>query len=151
MRVKSSITFYFENTSTIPFPKKQTREWIVFIIHNEKRVEGVINIIFCDDETLANYNIKYLAHDTLTDIITFDYSDFTEKISGDIFISLDRVRDNAMRYGVKFETEFYRVIFHGILHLLGYDDKSSISKKQMREREDFYLNFFKIDYISNNV
>lgn len=142
MKVTGRISFHFENIKAIPFPRKQTREWIVFIIHNENASLDCLNFILCDDSTLLDYNIKYLSHDTLTDIITFDYNEIGGGITGDIFISIERVRENASKFNVDFRREFYRVIFHGLLHLVGYDDKDRISKKRMREREDFYLDLF---------
>lgn len=151
MKVTTRISFYFENIKTIPFPRKQTREWIVFIIQNEKATLDCLNFILCDDSTLLTYNIKYLSHHTLTDIITFDYSEIDGGITGDIFISLERVRENASKFKVDFRREFYRVIFHGVLHLVGYDDKDSISKKRMREREDFYLDLFIDHHKSKDV
>lgn len=100
---------------------------------------GAINIIFCSDSYLLEINQKYLQHDTLTDIVTFDYCD-DKYIAGDIYISLDRVEENAIKYKESFDREFHRVIFHGILHLLGYGDKSKEEEKEMRAKEDFYLN-----------
>lgn len=100
---------------------------------------GAINIIFCSDSYLLEINQKYLQHDTFTDIVTFDYCD-DKFIAGDIYISLDRVEENAIKYKESFEREFHRVIFHGILHLLGYGDKSKEEEKEMRAKEDFYLN-----------
>jgi probable rRNA maturation factor len=100
---------------------------------------GAINIIFCSDSYLLDMNQKYLNHDTLTDIITFDYCDDIF-VSGDIYISFERVEENARNFNESFDREFHRVIFHGILHLLGYGDKSKDEEKEMRAKEDFYLN-----------
>ena len=97
-----------------------------------------LSFIFCDDMELLNKNSKYLNHDTLTDILTFDYSE-NNNISGDIYISIDRVKENAKTYKVTFENELDRVMIHGVLHLLGYKDKSKKDQKAMREKEDFYL------------
>ena len=103
-----------------------------------KQVVKDLNFIFCDDEFLFEINNTYLRRDSLTDIITFDYSN-KNNISGDIFISIDRVKANALSFNESFEDELKRVIIHGVLHLLGYKDKSKKEKKIMREKEDFYL------------
>lgn len=98
-----------------------------------------INIIFCTDAYLAKLNTKYLRHKTLTDIITFQYSTPEEPLEGDVFISIPRVRENCRKFNVPFETELSRVMVHGILHLLGYSDKSSVQKAKMQLKEDAYL------------
>ena len=97
-----------------------------------------IQFVFCSDVYLLELNQQYLHHDTLTDIITFDYRE-GKKISGDIFISIDRVRENAGKFNVLFKEELHRVMIHGILHLCGYKDKDKKSKMLMTEKEDFYL------------
>lgn len=101
-----------------------------------------INFIFCSDSFLLSLNKKYLHHDTLTDILTFDYSTDKKKISGEIFISIDRVKENAKKFKVAFSNELHRVMIHGILHLLGYKDKSKAKKTRMRQKEDYYLSLF---------
>ena len=116
-------------------------KWLEQIIIREKKVTGDIVCVFCDDKYLLEKNIKYLNHDYLTDVITFNYcEDIT--ISGDLLISVERVRENAKHYNVSFFTEIKRVIVHGLLHLLGYDDKTNSSKQEMTEKEDFYLNLY---------
>jgi|TARA_B100001093_G_scaffold520499_2_gene616930 rRNA maturation RNase YbeY len=116
-------------------------KWLEQIIIREKKVSGDIVCVFCDDKYLLEKNIKYLNHDYLTDVITFNYcEDIT--ISGDLLISVERVRENAKHYNVSFFTEIKRVIVHGLLHLLGYDDKTNSSKQEMTEKEDFYLNLY---------
>lgn len=115
-----------------------TSKWISKVIQNEKFTEGEINYIFCSDDYLLKKNIKYLKHNTLTDIISFDYS-MGHVISGDIFISIDRVNDNANDFKTTFDEELHRVIIHGVLHFIGYKDKTSDEKKLMREKEDHYL------------
>lgn len=109
--------------------------WITKIIahHNCKKEE--ISYVFCDDEYLHRLNVQYLNHDTLTDIISFDYS-IGKTISGDIFISVERVEDNAKDFDVDFNTELYRVIIHGILHYCGFKDKTEDDAKLMRAKED---------------
>src|SRR6185312_7511210 len=99
-----------------------------------------LNYIFCSDSYLLQINQQYLDHDTYTDIVTFDNSDIAKTITGDIFISIDRIRENASKFGVTEANEVHRVIIHGALHLLGYKDKSPADKKKMTLKEDFYLN-----------
>jgi len=116
-------------------------KWLEQIIIREKKISGDIVCVFCDDKYLLEKNIKYLNHDYLTDVITFDYCE-DRTISGDILISVERVRENAKSYNISFFTEIKRVIVHGLLHLLGYDDKTNSSKKEMTNKEDFYLNLY---------
>jgi rRNA maturation RNase YbeY len=97
--------------------------------------------VFTDDEYLLEVNKQYLNHDYFTDVITFDYSDFPD-VSGDVRISLDRVKDNALSMDLTYELEFYRVVFHGVLHLCGYKDKKKEDVLLMREKEDFYIQRF---------
>lgn len=117
------------------------KKWISATINKEKRKEGDITFIFCSDEYLLHINKQYLQHDTYTDIITFDYSerDSAQPISGDIFISIERVKENAEKFSTTFENELHRVIIHGVLHLLGYKDKTKAAKAQMTSKEDYYL------------
>ena len=107
-------------------------------INTENKELGEINYIFCDDQYLLKKNQEYLQHDTFTDIITFDYTE-KNRLSGDIFISIERVKENAINFAVPFETELKRVIIHGILHLIGYKDSSDEDTKTMRSKENFYL------------
>ena len=116
-------------------------KWMKQVVIQEKKIFGEIVCIFCDDKYLLEKNIKYLNHDYLTDVITFNYCE-DRTVSGDILISVERVRENAKSYNVSFFTEIKRVIVHGLLHLLGYDDKTNSSKKEMTEKEDFYLNLY---------
>ena len=118
--------------------KSAVKIWVKETIAKEGKISKDINFIFCDDRFLNEKNKTYLGHDSFTDIITFDYSD-RDLISGDIFISIDRVRENAPINNDPFENELSRVIIHGILHLLGYKDKGKKEKEIMREKEDFYL------------
>jgi rRNA maturation RNase YbeY len=112
--------------------------WISETIKSENCEIDEISYIFCSDEYLLEKNIKYLNHDTLTDIISFDYS-VGKRISGDIFISIDRVKDNAKTFKTNFDNELHRVIIHGILHYCGYKDKTKEDKLLMRSKENFYL------------
>ncbi len=113
-------------------------KWIDETIKNEGFETGDINYIFCDDDCLLEKNIKYLKHNTLTDIISFDYSE-KNLIAGDIFISVDRVKENASDLGQLFEDELYRVMIHGVLHYCGYKDKTEKEQDEMTGKEDYYL------------
>ncbi|MDO6801023.1 rRNA maturation RNase YbeY [Wenyingzhuangia sp. 1_MG-2023] len=113
-------------------------DWISQSIIKEGFQEGDINYIFCDDEYLHKLNVEFLDHDTLTDVISFDYT-MGKLISGDIFISIERVRDNAIDLNISFEDELPRVIIHGVLHYCGFKDKSDDDAKMMRYKEEEYL------------
>ncbi|WP_420401421.1 rRNA maturation RNase YbeY [Flagellimonas sp.] len=119
-------------------------DWIEKVVSSEAFVCGEIDYIFCSDEYLLNLNQEYLNHDTFTDIITFDYTD-TNLISGDIFISVDRIRDNATKFDVAFENELKRVMAHGVLHLMGYKDKGRNEAKVMRQKEDEKIKLFHVE------
>ena len=118
--------------------RHKLRRWLESVATKEGRILGEINIIFCSDEYLLDINKKYLNHDYYTDVITFDYSE-GNVISGDIFISVDRAKENAQTYNQTFNKELNRVIVHGILHLIGYNDKTENEQKIMRQKEDYYL------------
>ncbi len=113
-------------------------EWLRSCITKELKKEGEIQYIFCDDQYLVEKNVKYLNHNTLTDIISFDYTVGTI-LSGDIFISIERVKENAKEFNEEFLTELCRVMIHGILHFCGYKDKTEHEKEIMRKKEDYYL------------
>ncbi len=113
-------------------------QWISNTILEEGFNEGEINYIFCDDAYLLGLNIEFLDHDTLTDIISFDYT-LGQLISGDIYISVERVRDNAKDFEVSFENELSRVMIHGILHYCGFQDKSESEEAEMRLKENYYM------------
>lgn len=132
------IFFHCEDVDfTLPNETK-TIEWLTQIITNEKKITGNISYIFCSDEHLLTINKEYLNHDYYTDIITFDYTD-KGIVSGDIFISIDRIKDHANDYKVTFENELYRVIAHGVLHLIGYNDKTDEEQELMTKMEDTCL------------
>lgn len=136
----SNITFFNEEIVFILKNKQVLKDWISQVISAEKRKKGEISFIFCNDEYLSKINIQYLNHDTLTDIITFDNTeDYQGKISGDIFISIERVKENAEKLNISFVNELNRVMIHGVLHLLGYKDKTKAEKAQMRQKEDYCL------------
>ena len=134
------ISFNYETDFKLSHESKIS-EWISNVIRSENCIEGDINYIFCDDEYLHKINVEYLNHDTLTDIISFDYS-VGKKLHGDIFISVERVVDNAKDFNVEFDEELRRVLVHGVLHYCGYKDKSNEDKKVMRSREDHYINVY---------
>ena len=119
-------------------------EWISAVILSEDKKEGEINYIFCDDDYLHKINVEYLQHDTLTDIISFDYSVGNE-LNGDIFVSVERVRENAQEFNVSFEEELRRVIIHGVLHYCGYKDKSEEDEQLMRSKEDEKMKLFHVE------
>ncbi|MFB9120191.1 rRNA maturation RNase YbeY [Bergeyella porcorum] len=132
------LNFFFENIENLSINENIT-SWIEYIITHEGKKLGDINYIFCDDEYLLKINQDYLQHDYYTDIITFDYVK-GKKISGDIFVSVTRVSENAPLLSKSFEEELHRVLAHGVLHLCGYKDKTEAEIKEMRSKEDFYLN-----------
>ena len=113
-------------------------QWISNTITNEGFSEGEINYIFCDDAYLIDLNIEFLDHDTLTDIISFDYT-LGKLINGDVYISIERVRENADDFEVTFENELSRVMIHGILHYCGYKDKTEAEEAEMRSKENYYI------------
>ncbi|WP_350293360.1 rRNA maturation RNase YbeY [uncultured Croceitalea sp.] len=119
-------------------------DWINKLITSQGSFLGNLSYIFCDDAFLLDINLKYLNHDTLTDIITFDYSE-DNTISGDIFISIERVNENATKFKVDFEEELLRVMSHGILHLLGYNDKTDDDKDLMRKKENEMMRLFHVE------
>src|SRR5690606_33829749 len=118
--------------------------WLSEVIETEAKEEGVINDIFCDDDYLYEINVQYLEHETLTDIISFDYT-LGNLISGDIFNSIERVKDNAQDFGVSFEEELKRVMVHGILHYCGYKDKTEADEKLMRAKEEEKMKMFHVE------
>jgi probable rRNA maturation factor len=135
----ASIRFFAEDVQfKIPHPRKTTN-WIKETIQKEKKEQGNVNFIFCSDEYLHSINIQYLNHTTYTDIVTFDSSETKGLIEGDIFISVERIQENASKFNTSFDEELHRVIIHGVLHLIGYSDKGSTKKAQMKRKEDTYL------------
>lgn len=118
--------------------EEELSKWISSVIASEEFREGDINYIFCDDDYLHKLNIEFLNHDTLTDIISFDYT-VGKELHGDVFISIDRVKENANDFDVSFEDELNRVLVHGVLHYCGYKDKTKEDAKLMRDKENHYL------------
>lgn len=129
------VKFFFEQ-------REKVKSFIMELFKKEDKQVDAINYIFCTDEYLLSLNVAYLNHDTYTDIITFFYSEKDEPVTSDIYISIERVRENAKKYNTTFKNELLRVIFHGALHLCGYKDKTEIEKTKMREMEELYLNYF---------
>lgn len=137
------IQFFAEDVEyDLPNPTK-TKRWLRFVIESEGYVLTQLNYIFCSDEYLLNMNRERLHHDYFTDIITFDISENEKEIEGEIYISTHRVTENALSLDVKFEEELRRVIVHGVLHLVGYNDGDETSTLRMRTKEDFYLKNYK--------
>ena len=129
------IQFFIQDISYNIKHKKHLRQWIHQVAVSYNKEIGNISFILCTDDYLLSLNQSYLHHDTYTDIITFDYTD-GDKISGDIYISLERIQENAVSYAVSLDDELYRVMIHGILHLIGYNDDSVSAKKIMRDEEN---------------
>ena len=136
------IQFFCEDIKFNLSQKRLYKTWIKQIAESEHRTLGDLNIIFCSDSYLLELNQKYLSHETFTDIITFDYGK-ASKISGDIFISIERITENATVFKVDFEDELLRVIAHGILHLCGYKDKQKTDKTIMTDKENDSIKLFK--------
>lgn len=132
------VRYFFEDTDYQFKPKRFTSSWLKTVAESEIRKLGDVNIIFCSDNYILDINQRYLQHDYFTDIITFDYCD-GNILSGDLFISVESVRENALEYGTEFDEELNRVIVHGILHLVGYDDHAEDDIVVMRSKENYYL------------
>ena len=134
-----AILFFSEDTLFKPKQKAELRKWVNNCVMAEGFKIQEINFIFCTDDYLLEINKNYLDHDTYTDIITFDNGEQNGKVLGDIFISVDRINENAAKFGVSERDELHRVMIHGVLHLLGYTDKDKKTKAQMTDRENHYL------------
>lgn len=137
------IEFFSEDVEFELNNPEQVAEWIADIIERHERELSNLTYIFCSDEYLHEINVEYLDHDTLTDVITFNNADEEGIIEGDVFISIDRVRDNALDHGTSFDDELHRVIIHGVLHLLGFKDKTEEQEALMRKEEDSSLSLRK--------
>lgn len=132
------ISYYFQDTDFKFRDRRRTNEWLKLAAESEIRRIGNISIIFCSDNYVLDINQKYLQHDYFTDIITFDYCE-GDRLSGDLFISVDSVRENSVEFVTEFKDELNRVIIHGLLHLVGYDDHTEKDIKLMRSKENYYL------------
>ncbi len=137
--MSKTIFFHTEEINFIIKNKKGLRIWLSELAETEQKIIGELNYIFCSDEYLLKVNKDHLNHDYYTDVITFDYCE-NDIISGDIFISVDRIKDNAKTFKKTIENELNRVMAHGLLHLMGYKDKCEEDEKEMREMEEFALN-----------
>ncbi|MDQ5930046.1 MAG: putative rRNA maturation factor [Bacteroidota bacterium] len=138
------IYFNYENDFVLE-NEEVISSWLEAVIASEKKKLGEINYIFCDDEYLHKINLEYLSHDTLTDIISFDYSVGSE-LNGDIFISVERVIENASDFNTEFNDELKRVLVHGILHYCGFKDKSEEDEQLMRSKEDEKIQMFHVKH-----
>lgn len=136
--MESGINFFSEDIDFDLENETEICDWIINCVKKENKKEGELSFIFSSDDYLLKINKEYLDHDFYTDIITFDYRD-EDTISGDIFISIDRVKENAQSLSIPFIDELHRVLIHGVLHIIGYKDKSSEEESIMRAKEDFYL------------
>jgi rRNA maturation RNase YbeY len=132
------IYFYNEDVKYVLVSKQKIRSWLLSVIEQEQKEVGIVSYIFCSDNYLLEMNKQYLEASYYTDVITFDYTEGSS-VSGDIFISVDRVKENAKLYGQKYFQEMLRVILHGVLHLCGYKDKRKQEIEQMRAKENYYL------------
>jgi probable rRNA maturation factor len=139
-----SIYFFYEDVDFHFTAIRNTKSWLREVIRAENKKPGELNYIFCSDAFLADVNLQYLNHTTLTDIITFNTSEDVHLIEGEIYISIERVSENALKFKVSFDQELHRVMVHGVLHLLGYSDKTSQQKKIMRKKEDAYLSLRRV-------
>ncbi len=132
------ITFNFEDLSPFLKNRGNLRLWLQASAKKEKQRINAVNYIFCSDKHLLSINKQYLNHNYFTDVITFQYDD-NDGVSGDIFISYDRIKENAKEFNQSISNELHRVMVHGLLHLLGYKDKNTEQQKVMKSKEDFYL------------
>ena len=132
------ISYFTEDIKFDLKGKLLNNRWLKMVVGSEIRRLGDLSIIFCSDNYILDINLRYLQHDYFTDIITFDYCE-GDTVSGDLFISIDSVRENAVFYGATFEDELDRVMVHGVLHLLGYDDHTPEDIAVMREKENYYV------------
>ena len=140
---KGEINFFSENEFVLK-NEQNYRNWIEAVIESEDKYVGDINYIFCDDEYLHKINVDYLSHDTYTDIISFDNS-IGNTLHGDIFISTERVAENASEFQVEFEEELKRVMIHGVLHFIGFKDKTERDKELMRRKEEEKIKLFHVE------
>ena len=143
MGPKSSIRFFSENIPFFYRDRQLTRKWIKLVCEFEKHSLEEVNFVFCSDSYLSELNLKFLKHNTFTDILTFPGDQNGSCIVGEIFISVDRVKENSIKYLQDFKEELHRIMIHGILHLLGYKDKGRKEKEEMTRKENEYLALLK--------
>ena len=139
MIMKIKINFFNENIKFVLKNKIILRNWITSVIEEEKITAESINYIFCSDKYLLEINLKFLNRDTLTDVISFNYNEINEPIQGDIYLSVERIKENSLILGQPFKNEIYRIMIHGLLHLIGYEDTKPEEKLLMTRKEDYYL------------
>jgi probable rRNA maturation factor len=146
-----TINFFTQSVALPLKNRKDLKKCLIQLINQERNLlnTGAVSVIFCDDGYLYELNTRFLNHTTLTDIITFDYSNGNE-LNGDIFISVERVKENAKKYSQPYRKELSRVIIHGFLHLCGYKDKKKEDKLKMTQKEDFYLSILEKSFNGNN-
>jgi rRNA maturation RNase YbeY len=139
MTLGPKIYFFLEEIDYNLRQKRKIRQWLIQTAENEEYTIGVLNYVLTNDNILVQLNAEYLRHSTLTDIITFDLSEKEGELTGDVFISVDRARENAREFKVPLGNELNRLMVHGVLHLMGYKDKTREEKQVMRAKEEFYL------------
>lgn len=137
-----AVQFFSADAKAPAFPRTKLKSFILDLFQNEGKLLDELSYVFCSDEYLLDINRQFLNHDYYTDIITFDISDNKQEVKGEIYISIDRVRDNAKQLDQTIQAELFRIIFHGALHLCGYKDKTNSQQTQMRQRENYYLSRF---------
>jgi len=137
-----SVHFYFEKVGLTLKERGKLKYFINSLVAKEKKNLNNLNYIFCNDNTLLEINRKYLNHNFYTDVISFDLSSSRKEILADIYISVDRIRENAKSFKITMEEELHRVMLHGLLHLCGYNDKTEVQRQLIRKKEDFYLNLY---------
>ena len=142
----SKVSFNYADRKLPLKHRRKVQNFIPLIFSLEGKNLHRLNYVFCSDEYLLQINLKFLHHDTYTDIITFNLPQSNNSITGEIYISCDRVKENALKYQEKLSEEFLRVIFHGVLHLCGYKDKRDVEIKTMRQKEAFYIKMFHVKH-----
>lgn len=145
----NKIYIYGADKLAIVQNRKAVKQLLISIFEEELVAMGTVTYIFCSDEHLHNINLKFLNHDTLTDVITFPLSEKGKPVEGEVYLSVDRIKENAKSYGVTYQNELLRVMIHGALHLCGYTDKTKAAATKMRNREDFYLNKYNVSREAN--
>ncbi|HET9432756.1 MAG TPA: rRNA maturation RNase YbeY [Chitinophagaceae bacterium] len=139
IKLKKNIHFFFDGIKPTLPNRKELKQFLLCIFASEGIELGSLNFIFSTDKAIYNINKRFLRHDFFTDIVTFSLAGKGDPVIADVYISIDRVRDNALRQGEPFQKELHRVIFHGALHLCGYKDKTNAQTREMRRKEDHYL------------
>jgi rRNA maturation RNase YbeY len=142
--LKNTIKYHYLTDYELVNTKKYDF-WLIELVAQEGKVIGDISFVYADDEYLKDLNLRYLNHDYYTDILTFDNSE-GDLLTGDIFISIDRVKDNASQFGVTFENELLRVMAHGVLHMMGYNDKDDMDKVAMKAKEEYAIHMFHVEH-----